>query len=268
MFERLKTFGRILVTGPHRSGTRIAAKIIAFDTGHTLIDEFDIEMDSLYLFWDQFQHKSNFVAQCPSLCRYAHIFGQEDDTLIVLMRRPTADIIASQQRIQWTSEKLELARYDRTDGNIADVKYQFWDNHQKAQIKHTSEIAYEQLADHELWVDREKRAWTWAAQTVPENVEVYRQSNILLWQNPTVMYYPHPGENTGDLIKTKKQARQLNEVGGLIWSLCDGSHGFNEILNRLKQEFEEVPEAVLREDLEQFLRKMLRLDFIRMTKQG
>jgi len=68
------------------------------------------------------------------------------------MRRKIEDIIASQKRISWSWEWLELARYDRTDGIIAEVKYQFWDQYQKELIKHAYENEYESLAAHPLWV--------------------------------------------------------------------------------------------------------------------
>ena len=48
MFEYLKEFPVVLVTGPQRSGTRICAKMIAHDTGHRFVDEREIHTDSLY----------------------------------------------------------------------------------------------------------------------------------------------------------------------------------------------------------------------------
>jgi hypothetical protein len=267
MFEWLKDFPKVIVTGPQRSGTRITAKMIAFDTGHTLIDEFDIEMDSLYEFWWRYDTRLNFVAQCPSLCRYAHIFGENDDTAIVLVRRNIADIIASQERVKWINEKLELARYDRTDGIIAEVKYQFWDEHQKPRIKHAFEVEYEQLAAHALWLPQEQRNWTWAFPTFGHETDIYRNPDVLLSRNPETVFVKKDGANDGSLYKVKGRNKQLNETAKLVWELCDGSRGFAEIIEVLKSQYDGVSEHTLEEDVSQFLNQMIRLDYIRVTLQ-
>jgi hypothetical protein len=41
MFEHLAVHSKIVVTGPQRSGTRIASQMIASDTGHEFVDEVD-----------------------------------------------------------------------------------------------------------------------------------------------------------------------------------------------------------------------------------
>jgi len=109
------------------------------------------------------------VVQCPVLCRHVHMLAG-DDVAVVLMRRRIEDIIASQKRIGWMWEWLELARYDRLDGVISEIKYNFWDQFQKDRIKHAFEIEYENLTAHPLWLDKEVRQDFEANQTAhPSN---------------------------------------------------------------------------------------------------
>ena len=65
-------------------------------------------MDSLYEL-SMYCKTNRIVIQCPTLCRHIHFFSAPD-TVIILMRRKVEDIIASQRRIQWVYEWLELAR--------------------------------------------------------------------------------------------------------------------------------------------------------------
>jgi hypothetical protein len=166
LFAWLRPFEIVLVTGPQRSGTRICAKMIAHDTGHSYVDEAQIGVDSLYRLWTLLRDQRPVVVQCPALCRHVHVFSA-DDTAIVLMRRDVEDIIASQRRIGWHWEELELARYDRSAGVIAEVKYAFWDDYQRQRTRHAFEVAYHSLAQHPLWVTKDLRWDFEAAQTSP-----------------------------------------------------------------------------------------------------
>jgi hypothetical protein len=154
LFKHLDKFRVIMVTGPQRSGTRIAAHMIAHDTGHGYIDERRIDIDSIYRLWDA-NHLSDVVIQCPACCRFIHNFGAQNN-LIVMMKRNRDDIIASQQRISWEWEKVEQIYYQNFDTPIAQLKYEFWE-YQKKYVDHYLELNYEDLADHPLWVPKEER---------------------------------------------------------------------------------------------------------------
>lgn len=164
MFKWLAEYERILVSGPQRSGTRICAKMIAHDTGHRFVDENAIYWDSLMQLTRIFHTTRRFVLQCPTMCRHVHMFSA-DDTAIVLMRRDVADIVASQDRIGWKWDEMELGRYDEEDGAISEVKYAFWDEHQRAKIKHAFEVSYDDLASHELWIEKADRKGFRSTQT-------------------------------------------------------------------------------------------------------
>ena len=156
--KELGIFDRIAVTGPQRSGTTIAAKIIAEETGHDYIDEDDFGINSYQAFKHVFNSRKKIVVQCPGLCHKAHEIGEFDNTAVVMMIRNVDDIIASQERIGWAAEKIERFKYNRLVGPpIAEIKYQYWEDVQKHQIKHQFEIVYESLKGHRLWVPKEKR---------------------------------------------------------------------------------------------------------------
>ena len=79
---------------------------------------------------------------------------------IVLMRRDVQGIIASEKRVGWTGSihnKWELGHYGLNEGNIAEVKYQFWEETQRDLIDNPFEVEYESLAAHPMWIPKEER---------------------------------------------------------------------------------------------------------------
>ena len=157
MFEHLVHFRAILVTGPQRSGTTIAARMIAHDTGLTFHPEEDFGTTQPDR-WKELVRDSGGVIQCPAMCRYVHLYGQDDDVAVVMIWRPVLDIIASQKRIGWDGEPDELAAYGVKTGSQAVVKYGFWIKNQQQIIKHNFDIGYEDLAAHPLWIGADQRA--------------------------------------------------------------------------------------------------------------
>jgi hypothetical protein len=172
MFEHLKCFDHILVSGPQRSGTTICGKMVAKDTGFKYIDEFEIKLFNLDKLRAIFAAGVGNVIQCPALCRNLHEIA-DDRIAVVFMRREIKDIIASQERIKWSCEKGELIRYrkDERGGSeiISEVKYHFWDTVQKSRIPHAFEVQYESLASHPMWVDKDLRKNFNAKQTSPDD---------------------------------------------------------------------------------------------------
>ena len=156
VFSHLKSFDKILVTGPQRSGTRICAKMIAQDTGHHYVDEEHFGFLRKGCFRMMLESCNEIVVQCPALSRWIHEFSG-DDTIIVFMKRNPEDVIASQERIGWGYEERELEQYGCKKGRQARVKYDFWKKKQKPVIKHFLEVEYESLSKHPLWVPKENR---------------------------------------------------------------------------------------------------------------
>ena len=150
----MNQFEIIYVTGPQRSGTRIASKMIAKDINYNFIDE-------KYFNYENIKKLSqitemNSVIHCPCLCHCIHKFSNNNNNnLIVIMKRNISDIINSQKRISW-NEQYELTKYKNENLTISEIKYKNWEL-QKIKIKNFIEIEYESLKYHKLWISKEFR---------------------------------------------------------------------------------------------------------------
>lgn len=155
-FAGLSEYSRIVVTGPQRSGTTIAAKMVAADTGHTYIDEDDFGITDVTRF-DAVLAGHRIVVQAPHMLRRVADHPPAG-TLIVLMRRPVADIHASERRISWGdgSRRAELRALGASEGDPATLKYAYWDRH-AGNVPNLLELSYADLAGHPLYVPSEQR---------------------------------------------------------------------------------------------------------------
>jgi hypothetical protein len=59
-----------------------------------------------------------------------------------MVRRDVDEILASEQRVEWTGQERELWRYGLREGVIAEVKYNFWETGQKTRIHNPFELEY------------------------------------------------------------------------------------------------------------------------------
>jgi hypothetical protein len=164
MFEHLAQFPKVLVVGPQRSGTRIAAKCIAHDTGHRYADEKELGGgDDVMKATALLCNDEKVVLQAPGLTHCCDTW--RDSVCVVMVRREMSDIVRSQERINWHCEEKELAKYGMAfepflPGTAAQAKYQAWDDYQRRYIAHWTEIQYEDLRAHPLWVDN-REGWAW-----------------------------------------------------------------------------------------------------------
>ena len=101
MFEELGTYRVVLVTGPQRSGTRIAARMIAADSGLRYVDEDEFGVYNHKRLRAIIAQAEGVVIQCPAMCHMVHKVAAED-VLVVMMMRDVDDIVASEKRIDWT----------------------------------------------------------------------------------------------------------------------------------------------------------------------
>lgn len=168
MYEWMRDFHRIYVTGPQRSGTTICARIIAHDTGYRYVDEEEFGVheyaDLIRLVQET---DESLVVQCPGISRWIHAgeLGGDPRSAVVWMLRPLHEIVASQQRIGWAKEADERAKYDDVNLSslpgpeepVAKLKYAFWRQFQLARIAHPHEIGYYGLSWHPLWVPKGQR---------------------------------------------------------------------------------------------------------------
>ena len=168
MFEHLASYPRIAVTGPQRSGTRITAKMVAQDTGHTFVDETEFGVFDEVAWTATWRNKSNVVVQCPHMLK-SIVDRRDGDLFVILVRRDLRDIHRSEARIGWNERKgglIELRRFDLDDGDPAAVKYDYWDSEEK--VPYFLEVEYSSLREHPLYVPKGLRAGFRPKQTAVE----------------------------------------------------------------------------------------------------
>jgi predicted O-linked N-acetylglucosamine transferase (SPINDLY family) len=175
----LRNYERIIVSGPQRAGTTIAAKILASELGYRFVPEEDVGGNDLGRLFELYRVQRHFVVQGPAYCPYVHLLPEA----VVLMRRPVDEIIRSQARIRWACENAELEGYFATQGPIAHVKYDAWDRFQKPRLlERAFELDYHSLAGHPLWIEQEQRKTFHARQTKPGEVRGLRAGAIAVFQ--------------------------------------------------------------------------------------
>ena len=140
--------------------------MIAQDTGYEAVreEEFDFYREDLL---EGLLQREQIVVQCPALFDRMPSLSDED-TAIVLMRRPLEELAASRDRMfaPATGRKMsgdeqnsaQLARLDIASGDAASLKYLLWDDWVKgSKLHHPIELQYADLAQHPLWVNSETR---------------------------------------------------------------------------------------------------------------
>lgn len=181
LFNYLKPFPYIFVTGPQRSGTTIAAYMISQDLGYDFFHEehmtsaikeripAKVEVGKFIQAYNHSPHPppwaglmgknyTKFVVQCPALCSIVHKWIGIENIAVVMMIRPVADIIASEKRISWGFEEWEKGNYPGQSGPISKIKYDFWHSTQKNVLADQGfELEYESLCKHPLWANKEQR---------------------------------------------------------------------------------------------------------------
>ena len=161
MFENARTFERVFVSGPQRSGTRIVAKAIAYDTGYDYVDEKEVTFHDFKLL-EHYLGKNKVVIQCPGLCHKLH-WVTDKNTIVVMVIRPIDEIEASEKRIGWSQvDRLaELSKYGYTEGIISKIKYDYWKTVQKPILgDRATEIVYHGLTEHPLFI-KDRKGFEW-----------------------------------------------------------------------------------------------------------
>ena len=166
MFEHLAVHSKIVVTGPQRSGTRIASQMIASDTGHEFVDEVDFLITDTTRF-RQALARDGVVVQAPHMLKDL-VDDPPPGVFVVLMRRDLSQIHASAQRIGWSElggNRTELAKLGVLEGDSAALKYAYWDAHTK--YAPYLELKYQWLRAHPMFVPAERRRYFAPLQTHP-----------------------------------------------------------------------------------------------------
>lgn len=157
-------YHKVIVTGPQRSGTHIAAKIIANMLSYNYIEEDDFGINSFEKFKQRYTNILHIVVQAPGIAHKIHHLDQS--WFIVFMYRDVVEIIASEKRIGWKDEHIEKNKYI-SEFNLAGkfphmkicvLKYLCFSTYQYQHIgDRTAKLSYASLANHKLWIDKKDR---------------------------------------------------------------------------------------------------------------
>lgn len=151
MFEHWASHRVIVVTGPQRSGTTIAAAMVAADTGHELVREEAFNVHDPWLWRDLVSRPGQRVIQCPTMFAFVSELAERRDVLVVFMNRPLAEIHASQQRIGWAEadRQRELDRLGER-GDPAEIKQRRW---AAMDLPNGRTLDHAALRAHRMWVE-------------------------------------------------------------------------------------------------------------------
>jgi len=157
LIPNLRKFTKIIVTGPQRSGTTIAARIIAADLGYEEVLEETFDYDDLYKFSKILSSKQSFVVQAPCLSSIAHFLNRGEDVAIVFLIRDNEDIRKSVLRVGWdTYARSEYSKYFRFNQVVPiwELKKDIWFRYQKEALSGRGfELDYESMKGHKMWVE-------------------------------------------------------------------------------------------------------------------
>jgi len=180
VFDFLRKYQIILVTGPQRSGTTICARMIEHDLDYTYLDE--REWNITFGEEARILAEENWpcVLQGPGLLKDALLFNQPK-CAVVLMVRSVEDIIASQNRVGWSGYTHEMSFYTRDiewyqqyrsldywtgksldpdpRNDVAWIKYMYWYDKIRPNLTYRNwyEVEYKKLSSHPLWITKEER---------------------------------------------------------------------------------------------------------------
>ena len=158
IFEFLREYKNIVVSGPQRSGTTACAGFIMTDLGRGKITRVSggINIDQLAKACEAKGEKVIHAAGC-TFGLHREDIGGRDDTAIIWMWRDLEDVHKSEKRINWRPGA-EFGRYNtKNRDEVAPAKIKMFLEEQKDKIKHIYEIDYTELEKHPLYVPPELR---------------------------------------------------------------------------------------------------------------
>lgn len=141
MFGHLRDFRKIIVTGPHRSGTTIAAEMIAADTEKPCIREEAFRERNII----KAARFREGVIQGPYLLPWTPVLADEQ-TAVVYVRRDGEAIDASVARLKVSKPYFHWSQGWALWGKI------------EALLPYAETIEYQALRGHPLWVEN-RRGW-------------------------------------------------------------------------------------------------------------
>jgi hypothetical protein len=144
---------KIIVTGPHFSGTGLCAIALANHLGYSLDNEVYANVDDYETAVTLLKTHDRIILQAPALCHKAH----ELNAAIILMIRPFHEIVIDENKHNWQDRKAELLKYGSHGYNgkhrvVSIVKYDFWYRFQRSVCQEMYEVDYYSLPGVKLGV--------------------------------------------------------------------------------------------------------------------
>lgn len=159
MFEYLRDYSHILVTGPQRSGTTIITHMIAHDTKKVAIDEVAFGHREVRLIPGILEEEESCVLQAPQALPWIPILTHMNMAVVYVLR-DLEDIEKSILRSR-TPKRRTIKRPWFTAEQARDLWLKM-----KPLIDHPFEVEYKAIKDHSLYVPKGKRKQGWTHKSI------------------------------------------------------------------------------------------------------
>ena len=156
-FDFLRSFDRIIISGPQRSGTNLASQFIHFNLEYRYVDELEFDFYLESHFMNVLKSTKKIIVQAPTMSHILHLVDVPS-TIVLFCIRDVRDIIRSEDRIRWSGHKFERKNYSQDEYSmmpISQAKYSFWFFKQRPlMICPFREIHFTSFAGCDIWIDR------------------------------------------------------------------------------------------------------------------
>ena len=132
---------KVIVTGPHLSGTELCAKALANDLDYTYLDEDNFT--DYKAIRELIEVSSRFVLRAPGLCHLVHTVP----VAVVMMIRPFHEIVIAENKIGWNGKtrnrellKYGISGHEAKHKIISIIKYDYWYRSQRSQVQEAYEV--------------------------------------------------------------------------------------------------------------------------------
>lgn len=168
MFEHLSEFRHVIVTGPHRSGTTIAAKMIAEDAAKQFVTESRIA-EPRFEGDDEPYLNEDMVSQWLTIHGHIALQGATCWRWIEKLQRPdmaTVFIIRSPEDTRASQVRYRGRILDSPEAKLAEWQHM----RAKGTITNPFTVGYSQLAQHPLFV-ADRTGWS-PRQIAPDAADI------------------------------------------------------------------------------------------------
>jgi len=158
-FDFLKSFKRIIVSGPQRSGTNLASQFLEHNLKYKYIDELEFDFYLESHFMKSLELNSEVIIQAPTMSHILHLI-RTPSTFVFFCIRDVSDIVKSEDKIRWSGHRFERRNYSQDEYSmlpISQAKYDYWFFKQRPLMTSPfCEIYFSSFRDSAVWVeDRE-----------------------------------------------------------------------------------------------------------------